>query len=71
MRSLGSGDGRYYQCATHYAAPERCPGAFAPQSKLALALAETRPELKFEEAAQALRTVTVTGKTVTDCVFDL
>ena len=41
------------------------------QSKLALALAETRPELKFEEAAQALRTVTVTGKTVTDCVFDL
>lgn len=71
MRSLRVRGRRYYQCATHYAAPERCPGAFAPQSKLALALAETRPELKFEEAAQALRTVTVTGKTVTDCVFDL
>ena len=71
MRSLRVRGRRYYQCATHYAAPERCPGAFAPQSKLALALAEIRPELKFEEAAQALRTVTVTGKTVTDCVFDL
>ena len=71
MRSLRVRGRRYYQCATHYAAPERCPGAFAPQSRLASALALARPEQNFEEAARALRTITVTGKTVTGCMFDL